>query len=273
MVGLGQHQAAFAAGEQSGEGVSEGRLNIGVGLREDLLDAGVHVIDDVDQVFARFAQIDQLLGQEGVAFAQRLELFQGQRVDLAQNRQISFGAPQTLLLLAALIRHRLGTLVIGVGDPLGTEQYRNSNLGPIVGQQYLGLQPQFRQGPLGERLDLHLLLGPGEFIAVHRVDHALESPGQLSSALAHCGQFGLGGGSGALGPVTLHLGERPGVDDPGSQPLGRLQHRSGSLGLPTKLLTAGRGLGARVALGLGGPIEPVHPIGERPSPLFGGAQR
>ena len=50
VVGVGEHQPALAAREQPREGLLEGPLHVGVGLGEDLLDPGVDLADDVEEV-------------------------------------------------------------------------------------------------------------------------------------------------------------------------------------------------------------------------------
>ena len=83
---VGQHQPASTAGEQPGEHLLELHGHVGVGGGEHLLDPGVHVVDQVEQVLARALQVVELLGQEAVALLERGELLEGQRVDLAQQR-------------------------------------------------------------------------------------------------------------------------------------------------------------------------------------------
>src|SRR5207244_5539809 len=61
----------------------------GVSGREHLLYPVVDLLDHGEQVAPGLAEVIELGGQEGVPLGERLELLQGQRVDLAQPVQLA----------------------------------------------------------------------------------------------------------------------------------------------------------------------------------------
>src|SRR4030095_4874635 len=87
VVGLGEDEAALAAGEQQPEGALELLGHVLEGLAEDLTDAVVDRPDDLEEVAAALLQVLELAGQEGVALLQGLELLEGERVDPAEQGQ------------------------------------------------------------------------------------------------------------------------------------------------------------------------------------------
>ena len=91
VVGLGEHQSAGAAGEQRREDQLELPGDVLVGRPEDLLDPLVDLLDDDQQVATAGLEVLELLGEELVAFLERGELLERERVDLAQQRQRPLG--------------------------------------------------------------------------------------------------------------------------------------------------------------------------------------
>lgn len=101
VVGVGQDQPSLTAREQPAEDALELPGGVPEGLGEDLLDALVDLLDDLEQVGAGLLQVLQLLAEELVPLLQRRELLQRQRVDLAELLVGALGGLQPLLLLGA----------------------------------------------------------------------------------------------------------------------------------------------------------------------------
>ncbi len=80
------------------------------GLGEDLLDALVDLLDDVEEVALGALEVLELGREEGVPLLERRELLERERVDPAEGLQAPLGPAQPLLLLVAHVGGRLGRL-------------------------------------------------------------------------------------------------------------------------------------------------------------------
>ena len=168
-------------------------------LGEDLLDAVVDFLDDVQQVLAAGLQVLELGAEELVALLQRGELLQRQRVDLAQGREVAFGAFEPFFLF----RTDEG---LALGDLASVLVHRGAQGGPFV--RRFRRQGPGRAGPVRsrpraapavspssstlfefQRLDPQPLLRAGELVAVHGVGQFGQFAGQGVVAAADPGQF------------------------------------------------------------------------------------
>ena len=221
----------MATREQSGEGVLELPLNVGVGLREDLLDSGVHVGHYPEQILTALLDVLDLVDQVRVPLLHRRELLQRQRIHPAQQSQPPFRLLEATLLRSA-IEGRRG-LVVMTGNGL---------IRTVFGNQILGGEPVFLKGLLGELVQSRAFARPQNLVAVH----ILRQPLHLHGTLAGHGpglpvvrlQLGLGDLQfgqirvGRCGVIIDHRGY------PQSQHLESTQRGKGLFSL---LTTAGRG--------------------------------
>ena len=107
---------------------------------------------------------------------ERGELLQRQRVDLAEHGQRALGGRSRLALLLAVVRRGVGRR-LAVGDLAGEG---HELVGAVVGDQRVLVETELLQGPLGELLDAHALLGAGHLVAVHGVDQLVVLAGQVA---------------------------------------------------------------------------------------------
>ena len=73
-----------------------------------MLYPSIDLAHDLQQVITGTLEILELLAEEPESFLHRLELFEGKRIDLAQQGQITFSRLQPLQLFLAHIGIRLG---------------------------------------------------------------------------------------------------------------------------------------------------------------------
>src|SRR5262245_40803757 len=186
VVGLGQHQAALAAGEQPREDLLELGRGVGERRREHLLDPVIDLFDHGEQVPPGLLEVFELGGEERVALLQRRELLQGERVDLAELGKLALRGGGPLLLLGPEVRdrpHRRGLRVPGdevrhpivvCGGRLRLVRHRHRHVGSVLGDERVGVHAELLGGPRHDLLQPHPLLGPGDLGAMRGVDHPVQ---------------------------------------------------------------------------------------------------
>ena len=101
-----------------------------------------------------------------MALLERRELLEGERVDLAQQRQRLLRGAVTALLLGADVRAGLGirsAVLLVTGRP---RRGRHVHVRPVVGDKRLRLHPELGHRALLQRLDAQPLLGPRDLTHV-----------------------------------------------------------------------------------------------------------
>src|SRR5499433_3932951 len=186
VVGLGQHQAALAAGEQPREDLLELGRGVGERRREHLLDPVIDLFDHGEQVPPGLLEVFELGGEERVALLQRRELLQGERVDLTELGKLALRGGGPLLLLGPEVRdrpHRRGLRVPGdevrhpivvCGGRLRLVRHRHRHVGSVLGDERVGVHAELLGGPRHDLLQPHPLLGPGDLGAMRGVDHPVQ---------------------------------------------------------------------------------------------------
>src|SRR5215472_17179333 len=301
VVGLGQHQPALAAGEQPREDLLELGRGVGEGRREHLLDPVIDLFDHGEQVPPGLLEVLELVGQERVALLEGRVLLQGQRVDLAELVKLALRGGGPLLLLgpgvgdrphgrrglrrimavrpgqevrivrrpATAAGRRSRPPAVG-GGRVRLVQHRHRHVGPVLGDESVGVHAELLGGPRHDLLQPHPLLGPGDLRTVRGVDHPVQVTGEgpdprpdllerLGTALARL-----------LGRLAVGLGGGQRFRDPGQGRIRPHGHGPGNFCLLRALPARGRrGLG-RPALAHRGRGEGVGPARDRPQPLLGG---
>ena len=205
---------------------SNAPLHVGVRLGEDLLDPGVDLADDVEQVLAGPLEVLELLGEEAVPLLQRAELLERERVHRAEHRQLALGGAQPLLLLLADERRRLR--LGGPSDPsdsAGSGCSPSGSLwstgtgwsGPYSATRHVAVDAELLERALLELLDPHLLLGAGHLVAVDGVDQLVVLAGQVA-------QLGANGEQLLLATLAGALDLRAGRGGPADRDVEPVQH-------------------------------------------------
>src|SRR6266511_2297898 len=201
VVGLGQDQAAVAAGEQQGEGALELRGDVAEGLAEDLADALVDGADHLEEVPAALLEVLQLAGEEGVALLEGIELLQGERVDAAEQGQAPVqgggDAPQLL-----------------AGKPAGVFLRQLRQLGlvrEVLAHGVVRLDGELLDHARGQVLGAHAGLDPGGVAGAAGGAVLVERRGGLAPPAAGIVELGTGAAHSLDQAVPLGLGggERP----------------------------------------------------------------
>ena len=182
---------------------SNSALDVVPGLGEDLLDLGVDVVDDVEQVLAGLAQVVELLGEELVPLLQRRELLQRERVDLAEHRHRPLGAAQPLGLLLAVVRDSARPARSLLASR--PSDRRHELVGAVLGDQGFDLEAELLQRPRLQRLHPQAQLGAGHLVLVHGVGEPVELGAEVAQPRADLAQRLLAPGAGGL-----DLGPPPG---------------------------------------------------------------
>ncbi len=144
-----------------------------------------------------------------MAFLQRGELLQRERVDLAEQGEVALGAGGALLLGGTVERARLrgddllaavlGLLVLGDLD----RSRRSGLVGAVLGDQRLDLDAVLVDGTLLELFDAQPLLGAHHLIAVDGVGEPRQFLGQFAAAAPQAEQLPLAHDPVLLGGVAL----------------------------------------------------------------------
>ena len=101
-------------------------------------------------------------------FGERLELLQGQRVNLAKPVELTLRVGGPALGRGPLEARRQGRLVA---------DHRHGHLGAVLRQQGVRLYPELLERVLGELLKSQPVLGPGDLGAVCGVHYRVEVGG------------------------------------------------------------------------------------------------
>ena len=163
VVGVGEDEPPLAAGEEPLEDPLELLPGVVERLGEDLLDALVDLLDDVEQVALGALEVLELRGEEGVPLLERRELLERERVDPAQGLQPPLGLAQPLLLLLAHVGHRLGR---GVGVLPRADDVRHLAVRAELVDEHLGVDAELLDRLGLQLLDAGDLAGAGHLVAV-----------------------------------------------------------------------------------------------------------
>ncbi len=161
----------------------------------------------------------------------------------------------------------------GSASPSATSPQTARLVGAVVGHQGVLVEAELLQGPLGELLDAHPLLGADHLVAVDGVHQLVVLAGEVAQGGPDREQLLL-----AVAPRRLDRGARLGglLDrhlEPGQDGGHRHPDGLGGPALADQPLTSLDRPGPRLALGLGGPHQRVGTTVQRAGALLAGAQR
>ncbi len=152
-----------------------------VRLREDRLNALVHLLDDREEIGARTPQVVHLLREEAKALLQCGELLQCQWVDLAQQCETALRRLEPSLLLRAVIG--VGLRRGGVGIDLvagGRGRRRHQLIGAVLRHEGIRLDAELLDDAPLHLLDAQALLRARDLVAMHRVGQPLHLRAKLA---------------------------------------------------------------------------------------------
>ena len=145
-------------------------------------------------------------------------------------------------------------------------------VGPVVGDQAVGVEAELVERTLLELLDPHPLLGAGHLVAVHGVDQLVEVAPQVAHPLARLAELLLAAGAPLLHAGPLGRGQGHGLLEPGQHESGAAADGLTDAALVEQLLAASDRGCAGLALGPGGTEQRVGAAVQRAGPFLGGAQ-
>src|SRR5262249_10935353 len=152
----------------------------------------VYFLHDGQEVAPGRLQILELVGQELVALLQRGELFEGKRIDLAEQRQLALRPRGALLLDRPVVRLRLRFRLARVlrGAHLDRGR-RHRRLRAVLVEESSNVEPEVLGRLRLELLEPEPLFGAGDLVTMYGGRQPLEVGAEASTRAADLGELGL----------------------------------------------------------------------------------
>ena len=261
VVGIGQHEPALAAGEEPADDRLEFVRNVGIRGTEDLLHPVVHFPDHRQQVTAGLLQVLKLRHQECVPLLERSELFQRERIDLAELIELPLGPCRPALRGFPVVADRELPLALA-----GDHYFR-----PVLRHEHICLGGELLQRAGGDLFQLQLLGCPGKLRAVRALDDLLQLIGRIADLRPDRLQLSVPALVRVFGLLPLCVGGGNRQLDAGECDPGARCDRAGHYRASYPPLGPRRRPGCRLPLGQRGRNQRFGPAGDGALPLFHGA--